>query len=216
MKFDAILFDLDGTLLNTFDDLADSANAALAELGYPPHPAEAYKRFVGDGIANLARRILPQNSRDDDTVAKAVSVIRDRYCQCGNAKTRPYEGISELLGALTARKMPMGIFSNKEDASAKLCVRQFLSSWPFVSVMGTGGDVPIKPDPAGALMTADAAGIPAEKFCYLGDTNTDMRTAIAAGMYPVGASWGFRPASELFAHGAKVVIDHPSQLLDLL
>lgn len=216
MNFTAILFDLDGTLLNTLDDLGGSANSALAELGYPTHPIEAYNIFVGDGIVNLARRALPVNSRDENTVAQTVAAIRDHYSRCGNVKTRPFEGISELLSRLTERNLSMAVFSNKEDAPAKACVRQFLAKWSFVSVMGTGGAVPIKPDPTGAIMTAKAVGVAPGQFCYVGDTNTDMQTAIAAGMYPVGASWGFRSAAELKDSGAKAIIDHPSQLLDLL
>ncbi len=215
MKFAAILFDLDGTLLNTLDDIADSANSALVELGYPAHPVEAYKIFVGDGLENLARRALPEDCRDEETVSNTIPLILDQYIKHANAKTRPYDGIPELLDGLIEMNLPMSVFSNKEDVSTKVCIGQFLAKWSFVSVMGTGGAVPIKPDPTGAIMTAKAVGVAPGKFCYVGDTNTDMQTAIAAGMYPVGASWGFRQADELLANGAKAIIDHPVQLLDL-
>jgi len=214
MQFDAILFDLDGTLLDTLDDLAESCNSALRQLGCPEHPRQAYKYFIGDGVENLVRRALPQDRCDASTLARCAELMRVEYSQRWAEKTRPYPGIPELLDALAARRVPMAVLSNKPDQFARLCVERLLPQWRFEVVLGAGDSFPRKPDPAAALEIAERLRLPPEKILYLGDTNTDMQTAVAAGMYPAGVLWGFRTADELSAHGAKVLIRHPSELLE--
>jgi phosphoglycolate phosphatase len=215
MTFKAILFDLDGTLLDTLDDLADSTNLALREQGFAEHPVEAYKYFIGNGVENLVRRALPEEHRDAATYARCVARMRQEYAERWAAKTRPYAGIPELLDALAARGVPMGVFSNKPDEFTRLCVSRLLPRWPFQAVLGATARLPKKPDPAGALEIAARLQVPPAEFVYLGDTNTDMQTAIAAGMYPVGALWGFRTAEELTTSGARVLLDRPLELLDV-
>lgn len=216
MNFRAVLFDLDGTLLDTIDDLADSMNRALERLGFPTHEVAAYKYYVGDGVEKLARRALPEGHRDEQTIARCIAGMRAEYGKRWAEKTRPYEGIAELLNALTARGVPMAIFSNKPDDLVKLMVPELLPHWKFQVVLGHRPGAEKKPHPAAALEIARTIGVPPAEFLYLGDTNTDMQTANAAGMYPVGALWGFRTADELAANGAKRLIEHPTDLLKLL
>jgi phosphoglycolate phosphatase len=212
----AVLFDLDGTLLDTLDDLADSMNAVLRQLGFPPHPTAPYKYFVGDGVVNLVVRALPEAHRDEATVARAVTLMRHVYGEHWADKTRPYPGIPELLDALAARRVKMAVLSNKPDDSTKLCVARLLPRWRFDAVIGQSRTIPPKPDLAGVRAIIARLGVPAAEFLYLGDTNTDMATANAAGMFAVGALWGFRSADELRQAGARVLLSKPVDLLDLL
>jgi phosphoglycolate phosphatase len=211
-----VLFDLDGTLLDTLDDLADSTNAALAQLGFPPHPLDAYRYFVGDGVTNLILRTLPEAHRDEATVARTVDLMRRIYGEHWADKTMPYPGVPELLDALAERGVKMAVLSNKPDDSTKLCVAKLLPNWRFDAVIGASKAVPPKPDLAGVRQIVAKLGVPVEQFLYLGDTNTDMQTANAAGMFAVGALWGFRPAEELREAGARVLIERPGDLLGLL
>ncbi len=216
MSYRAVLFDLDGTLLDTLEDLADSMNAVLRQLGFPPHPAEPYKYFVGDGVVNLVTRALPEDHRDEATVAQAVRLMRSIYGEHWADKTRPYPGIPELLDAVVERGVKMAVLSNKPDDSTKLCVAKLLPSWRFDAVIGQSKAIPPKPDLAGVRAIVARLGVPIEQFLYLGDTNTDMQTANLAGMFAVGALWGFRTAEELRGAGAKVLIERPADLLVLL
>jgi len=216
VDYAAIIFDLDGTLLDTLEDLADSMNAALKTGGYSVHPIDAYRYFVGDGIENLVRRALPESSRDATTVARGKEAMDAEYGQRWNAKTKPYPGIPELLDELTRCKMPMAILSNKPESFTLLTVDELLAHWTFAPIRGARPNTPRKPDPTGALAIAEELGLSPAECLYLGDTDTDMKTATAAGMYALGATWGFRPGEELQRSGAQVLIDKPTDLLDLL
>jgi phosphoglycolate phosphatase len=216
MDFRAVLFDLDGTLLDTLDDLADSTNLALRQLGLPEHPVKSYKRFVGDGIDSLIRRAAPKDHCDLATLAKCVDLTREHYAARWAEKTRPYDGIPELLDALTMRGIRMAVFSNKPDEFTQLCVQRLLAGWHFEVVLGARPTLPRKPDPAGALLIAQRFQLEPAEVVYLGDTDTDMQTAVAARMFPVGALWGFRTAEELVAHGARMLIQKPLDLLPVL
>jgi phosphoglycolate phosphatase len=216
MNLLAVLFDLDGTLLDTLDDLADSTNLALRRLELPEQPVESFKRFVGDGIENLVRRAVPEDRRDPDTLAECVRLTRANYSARWAEKTRPYDGIPALLDALTARGARMAVFSNKPDEFTQLCVAKLLADWRFDMVLGANPSLPRKPDPAGARLIANRLQLDPAEFAYLGDTDTDMQTAVAAGMFPIGVLWGFRTAEELAANGAKVLIENPLDLLPIL
>lgn len=216
MKFKAIVFDLDGTLLDTIDDLADSMNAVLMASKFPTHGTDSYRYFVGDGVRNLVKRALPENCRDDETIERHLGVMQKEYAKRWADKTKPYPGISELLDALETRDVKMTVLSNKVDEFTKLVIAKLLPDWKFELVFGERKSVPKKPDPAGALEIARQLGIPTTEFLYLGDTNVDMITANSAGMYAVGALWGFRKADELVEGGARVLIPKPQTLLDLL
>jgi phosphoglycolate phosphatase len=216
MKFEAVLFDLDGTLLDSIEDLTDSMNIVLDGFGFPGHDAEACKNFVGDGVEMFALRALPENRRDEATVAQCAAEMRAEYRKRWSLRTRPYDGIPELLDDLTLRHLKLAVLSNKPEESTKEMVAELLSKWRFYPVAGARSSVPKKPDPILAIEISQQLRVPADKFLYLGDTGTDMKTAKGAGMFAVGALWGFRTAEELKDTGAEVLVAHPSEVLQLL
>lgn len=214
--YQCVLFDLDGTLLDSLADLAHSMNTVLERAGLPQHPVASYRYFVGDGMETLARRVLPPERHDDATVRQTIAAMREEYAGRWAEQTRPYPGIPQLLDALASRGIAMAILSNKPDDFTQKVVATLLGGWRFRQVRGVRADGVKKPDPAGALAIADQLGIRPPDFLYLGDTNTDMLTANRAGMYAVGALWGFRTAEELQKNGAKALIARPHELLQLL
>lgn len=212
----AVLFDLDGTLLDTLDDLADSVNLVLAERGLPTHPVDAYRYFVGDGAATLMHRVLPAAHQTPHEEAECLACFRAAYAVTWNRKTRPYAGIPEMLSSLSKRGVKLAVLSNKPHDATVQCVEGLLKPIRFDAVQGQLPSIPKKPDPAGALTIARALGIPPGEFLYVGDTATDMQTAVRAGMMPVGVLWGFRTADELREHGARRLISRPEDLVSLL
>lgn len=216
MDGQAVIFDLDGTLLNSLEDLADAMNAVLGAATLPGHPLDAYRYFVGEGIETLVRRALPENHRDEAAVARFVAAMAAEYDRRCLVKTRPYPGVPALLDALTARGVPMAVLSNKPHGPTVEMVAALLGSWTFAAVLGARPGVPKKPDPAGARELAGLLGLPAAAIVYVGDTATDMATAAAAGMFGVGVLWGFRTAEELRAAGARALVGEPRELLVLV
>ena len=216
MAYRAVLFDLDGTLVDTLRDLADSTNYVLAQAGFPQHEVEAYRYFVGAGRRVLASRALPEEHRDEQTIDRTSSEIERVYSRRWTEHTAPYPGIPELLDALTDRGIRMAILSNKPQRPAEVMVSRLLPRWHFGAVEGERPGIPLKPDPSGALEIARRMKLKPVEFLYLGDSATDMQTAVAANMYPVGALWGFRTAEELRAGGTEVLIQIPTDLLPLL
>ena len=216
MRYKAILFDLDGTLLDTLEDLATAANRALGTLGLPAHPTDAYRVFVGDGLRTLAERILPGEQRSAAQVDALVAAFEREYSRTWNERTEPYAGVPEMLDRLTGDGYRLSVLSNKPDAFTRLCVEQLLPHWTFAPLYGQRPGVPKKPDPAAALAIAAELGLDPAEVLYLGDTATDMHTARAAGMAAVGVLWGFRSADELHAAGARHLITHPGELAPLL
>lgn len=215
-RFQAVIFDLDGTLLDSIADLTDAMNTVLLKMGHAIHRVDDYKHMVGEGVRMLVVRALPEAVRDDVTIERCVAMLREEYGKSWAVKTQPYEGIVELLEALTARRVKMSVLSNKIDELTKRAVSHFFSGYSFAYVMGAISPLPIKPDPTGALWIARNLYIEPDKILFLGDSDTDMKTAAAAGMNPVGALWGFRTEDELWESGARAVLHHPLALLDLL
>ncbi len=208
------IFDLDGTLVNSLGDLADSMNAVLASLGYPTHPRAPYRRFVGDGITMLVRRALPvAAAADEDLVERCVSLMRAEYARRQTDTTRPYPGIPGLLAELALRNRLTAVLSNKPDGPTRELVDALLAPHRFDAVLGARPEAPLKPDPTTALALADSLGVEPSRTAFVGDTDIDMATARAAGMTAVGVTWGFRDADELRAGGAHRVIDEPALLL---
>lgn len=215
IEFKAIIFDLDGTLLDTLEDLAGAMNKALAELGFAEYPAKCYRYFVGDGVETEARRALPKEDQDDETVARCVAITKAEYGKCWAEKTACYDGVPELLSGLEDRDIPKAILSNKPDEFVQVMVDKLLAKWSFEIVVGLSDSVRKKPDPQSALQIAADLKIAPEKIVYLGDTDTDMQTAGSAGMYAAGALWGFRGAEELRANGANLLVAKPVDILGL-
>jgi phosphoglycolate phosphatase len=212
-RFHAIIFDLDGTLLDTLADIAFSANAVLEELGLPGHGEGDYRQFVGEGVARLFEKALPAERRSRETIERCVEGFGMTYGANWNVRTRPYEGIPELLDALTAKKTPMAVLSNKPQEFTVRCVEHYFSAWKFTAVFGQRDGVPRKPDPAGALEIVERLRLPREQVAYLGDSSIDMQTAQNAGLFGIGASWGFRSVEELRAARASDIVAKPQELL---
>jgi len=216
VDYKAVLFDLDGTLLDTLEDLAAAGNRVLGDMGLPEHPVDAYRYFVGDGINVLAERILPAPLRSPETIAAAVAAFQAVYARNWNDRSAPYEGVPAMLDQLIAAGLRLCILSNKPDAFTRLCVEQLLPHWSFDPLLGQRPGVAKKPDPAGALEVAARLGLAPAEILYVGDTAVDMRTGVAAGMDAVGVLWGFRGAEELRQAGAWRLISRPDELLPLL
>lgn len=214
MIYRAIIFDLDGTLLDTLKDLAYSVNAVLKEKGFNEHSVDAYRYFVGDGIEALVKKAFPDDISEND-FPELVKAVKDEYRTRWADHTRPYKGIEAMLDYFEARGIPKAIFSNKPHEFTTLTVETLLPRWYFAAVQGIEDGVPKKPEPAGALKLADIMGINPKKIVYLGDTATDMKTAKAGNFYPVGALWGFRLADELLEAGAKMLAEKPQDVVNL-
>ncbi len=212
----AVIFDLDGTLLDTLADIGASMNQVLSERGYPVFPIQDYRRMVGDGIDTLAKRTVPAEVQTPELLAACVARNREIYATRWNLETRPYAGIDDMLKALAERGLKLAVLSNKPQDPVRQCVDHYFSHIPFEHVYGVGGSIPKKPDPAGVRQIMTEWDLPNEAILYVGDTNTDMQTAVAAGLYAIGVTWGFRDREELEANGADVIIDHPDELLSLV
>ena len=216
MAYRAVIFDLDGTLLDTLDDIAKAANGALSSMGFATHPRDAYKLFVGEGMVSLAMQALPEGARDEETVGKWIPLVKDAFRKSWPGKTRPYDGISELLDSLSSRGMKLAILSNRPDDLTRMMAETMLSRWNFYPIAGAKDGNPSKPDPTVALRIAGELRMRPADCLFLGDSNVDMQASAAAGMFPVGALWGFRTREELLAHGAKKLVSHPVELLEVL
>ncbi len=216
MRFAAVLFDLDGTLLNTLEDLADAVNRVLAAHAFPQHPVADFRYFVGDGSTKLIERSLPKDHRDEATVQECLAQFKGEYARNWNVKTHAYPGVAEMLDGLVERKVRLAVLSNKMDAFTRQCVDEFLPRWKFEVVLGQREGIATKPDPGGALEVARLMKLLPERFLYLGDTSIDMKTARGAGMHSVGALWGFREREELVSSGAEFLVAKPQELLGLV
>ncbi|MBN2038665.1 MAG: HAD family hydrolase [Spirochaetes bacterium] len=216
MKHRAIIFDLDGTLLNTLDDIAISANRVLNNHGYPLHNTNRYKKFVGNGMEALVRKILPANIDDESIVKQCLSELIEIYSKSWHRTTDLYPGIKEMLNSLQDKRIRLSVFSNKPHEFTTAHVEHFLSDWNFEVVLGVKEGIPAKPDPFAALEIAKIMSIPVNEFIYAGDTSTDMKTAAGAKMFSAGVLWGFRDENELRESGAKAIISSPEELLKLL
>ena len=213
----AVIFDLDGTLLDTIDDLADSMNQVLAEKHLPTHPVEAYFHFIGNGMAKLVERALPPEIRGNAAdLTEYTEAFRLCYDKHWNRKSKPYAGIPELLDTLINAAVPMAICSNKPDAFTQKCVTQLLPTWKFDCVLGHSDAFPRKPAPDSAIHIARQLGATPSDTWFIGDSGVDMQTASAAGMKAVGVLWGFRNESELRDNGAQYIVATPVELSKLL
>ncbi|MCP3953850.1 MAG: HAD family hydrolase [Desulfobacterales bacterium] len=215
-RFKAIIFDLDGTLLDSLEDIADSMNLVLESCGFPTHPIDAYKYFIGDGMDILVKRTLPGEKRNPDILKKCLTAMKKIYSKQWAAKTHPYPGIASLLNRCKVIGLKMGILSNKPDDATQATVNHFLLPEIFAAIHGARPNIPKKPHSLGAKLMAGQLGVEPEECIFLGDMPVDMQTAVAAGMYPVGALWGMRTASELSASGAKMLAVTPADLADWL
>ena len=212
----AIIFDLDGTLLDTLADIGDSVNQMLAEFGLPGHTPDDYRRFIGNGIKMLVTRALPEAQRSEATIESSVGRAREIYWENWNVKTRPYDGIAELMEGLKRRQVPLAVLSNKPHDFTVRYVDAYFGLEAFQVVMGHSGRFPVKPDPASALEIARLMELPSAAFLFVGDSAADVQAATAAGMHSVGAGWGFRGPKELEENGCRTLVQHPLEILPLV
>lgn len=214
MNFKGVIFDLDGTLVDSIEDIGESMNRVLEHNHFPIHTMAAYKKMVGSGLLNLAQVALPEEARDEKTILDCYEQMVALYEEHCTVKTRPYDGIVPLLDQLKQKNLQLAVFSNKADKLTKKIVAELLPGY-FDIVIGMTTEELKKPNPSRALHIAHQFGVPPQSIAYLGDTGIDMQTAKNAGMFGVGVLWGFRSEEELRSAGAKAILAHPLELLQI-
>lgn len=210
-----IVFDLDGTLLNSLEDLADSANWVLEQHGFPTHPVDAYRYFVGDGVRKLIERILPETERSTDCIEQCRQEFVAYYDIHKEDKTTAYPGIAELLKSLKYKGLKIAVATNKVHLAVEPLMRKYFPEIHFDAVFGQREGIPVKPAPQIMYDILKATGCEPSETLHVGDTATDMQLAHNAGVTPVGVLWGYRPLEELQEAGAKFIIEKPQELLGL-
>ena len=211
MRYDTVIFDLDGTLLDTLQDLAAAVNYALHQQGYPPRTVQEVCRFVGNGVEKLMRRAVPAGLPEERIMA-ALAVFKDYYALHNNDATAPYPGIEALLDHLKARGVRMAMVSNKNDPNVKALARLYFPTTISMAV-GEGGGVRAKPCPDTVLHVMNTWGCDPSRVLYVGDSDVDIQTARNAGVDCASVCWGFRPEQELRAAGATLLV-HTAQELE--
>ena len=210
------IFDLDGTLLDTIGDLAASCDAVMQMNGLPQHTTDEYRQMVGRGIQRLVEAAIPEQMRLPEYVEKVRRDFVAYYLDHIDLHTHPYNGIPELINAMTERGVKIAVASNKFQAGTERLIRSFFPDVEFVAVLGQRVGVPLKPDPQIDLEIIEAAGVEPSETLHIGDSGVDMQTAHAAGVRAVGVTWGFRSREELAESGADVIVNHPEEILNLL
>lgn len=210
----AVIFDLDGTLLNTLGDLRAATNHALEVRGLPPHSMEEIRQFIGNGIRLLICRAMPEGTPEAEIDA-ALDDFKAYYAAHIHDCTVPYDGIPQLLTALRKRGIKVAVLSNKIDSASQQLIEYFFPGKTDV-VFGEHVGVPRKPDPTSCRMVMQQLGVQPEQVLYVGDSGTDMQTAKNAGLYAVGVTWGFRSKEVLLEYGADVLVHRPEQILQIL
>lgn len=216
MKKQLVIFDLDGTLLDTVADLANATNQALEQCGYPTHPVEAYYKFVGNGINKLFARALPTEASNEENVLRVRSLFVPYYNEHNADYSRPYPGVVELLHTLQEDGVKISVASNKYHEATLKLVHHFFPDIRFAAIYGQREDIPIKPAPDIVYGILRDTGISTEQTLYVGDSGVDMQTACNAGVESVGVTWGFRSEAELREHGAAHLVHEADAILSFL
>lgn len=211
-----VIFDLDGTLLNTIADLAAATNHALNAMGYPVHSTSAYTAMVGNGVTRLLERALPVDARTNRIIEAMRIHFRDYYDSHCADETTIYPGIRELLGELTGRGLHCAVTSNKYQAAVSTLITHFFPDVPWVAVLGHKDGFPVKPDPSIVFEALSMCPTPKSEVLYVGDSGVDMETARRACVDSVGVTWGFRPRQELVEYHATHIVSNPDDILSLL
>jgi len=211
-----VIFDLDGTLLDTIHDLGEATNYALRMTGYSEHSPSAYPMFVGNGVNKLIERALPEDARTPENVTRLRSLFTEYYDQHCTDATVPYRGIPELLDELRTRGIAPAVASNKYQAATSKLISTFFPDIPWVAIEGQKQGVPIKPDPSVVFSILSKHPTPKAQVLYVGDSGVDMETARRACVESAGVTWGFRPANELRKYYADHIISDPDDIIDLL
>ncbi len=214
MTIKGAVFDLDGTLLDTLATLAQAFNTPLTEMGYAPRSVDDFRYIIGDGARVAATRCLPDDARNDENIDDLTRRFQAYYADHWQAGTSPYPGIIDAVETL-AGAMPLAVLSNKDEVFTAQCVAHFFESHHFRTCVGFSEAVKHKPDPSGANVIAGELGVATNELMMIGDTATDMRTAVACNMVAVGVLWGFRDEQELLDAGAQYLVSTPGELTSL-
>ncbi|WP_163400780.1 HAD family hydrolase [Flavobacterium fluviatile] len=215
MKFKGIIFDLDGTLVNSLEDIADAMNKVLMDLNYPTHSYDVFQYFIGSGLRNTVTKALPESNNTDEQIEICLERMVKGYSEACTLKTKPYEGIIELLDNLVSRNIRIAIFSNKADELTKKIASEIFPKH-FDMAIGLSTEALKKPNPFKALEISKKWNLKPEEVMFVGDSDIDMQTAVNANMFPVGVTWGYRSEEELKASGAKLVVNTASELIEIL
>lgn len=215
MKIKGIIFDLDGTLIDSLTDIALCANKVLEEFNFPTHEIEDYKKFVGGGALFLMKNCSPSNTHED-IINRLFERFKEVYDQKLQGNTKPYNGVYELLDELEKIDVKLGVLSNKPHKFTLKYVDEFFSDYTIEEPHGQKEEVPKKPDPIAAINIAKSFNISCEEILFIGDSDVDMQTAKNADMVGVGVEWGFRTVEELLDNGAKHIVKTPLDILNLL
>ncbi len=211
-----IIFDLDGTLLNTIDDLGSAVNYALTQWGYPIHDISSYPQFVGNGIKKLIERAMPEDARTEENIEKLRTHFTKYYNQYNTDLTTPYKGITELLSQLNNNGIKLAVASNKYQSAVEKLITHFFPKIPWVAIEGQKDKYPAKPDPAIVFDILSKCPTCPKNVLYVGDSGVDIETSRRAGIESVGVTWGFRPVAELIEHNADNIIDTPHEIMDIV
>lgn len=215
MKFKGIIFDLDGTLVNSLEDIADAMNKVLLDLNYPTHSYDIFQYFIGSGLRNTVSKALPESNNDVEQIDICFERMVKAYSESCTLKTKPYEGIIELLDYLVSQNIKLAVFSNKADELTKKIVEAIFPNY-FSDVVGLSTEALKKPNPFEAVAISKKWNLKPEEILFVGDSDIDMQTAVNANMFAVGVTWGYRTQEELKNSGAKLVINSASELIDIL
>jgi len=215
MKYKGIIFDLDGTLVNSLEDISDAMNSVLKGLNFPIHNYDTYQYFIGSGLRNLVSKALPESNNSIDEIETCFESMVKGYRETCTIKTKPYDGIIELLDNLVSRNIKLAVFSNKADELTKKIVADIFPNY-FSNVVGLSIESLKKPNPFEAIAISEKWNLKPEEIIFIGDSDIDMQTAVNANMFPVGVTWGYRTEEELKASGAKLVIHSPLDLIQSL
>jgi phosphoglycolate phosphatase len=216
MIYKAVLFDLDGTLIDTLQDIAYAVDETLEKHRFPTHDLSDYRSYISDGVVMLITRSLPEDHRNESTITACVEAFHNIYDRCWYRSTEPFDGIVETLRILAARRIKLAVLSNKTHQLTEKCVQKFFPEIAFDMVLGLKEDASPKPDPVGALHIAAKLQLAPSEILFVGDSAADMKTATAAGMLPVGVLWGFKTAQELRRSGARKLIASPQEIIDFI
>lgn len=211
----AVVFDLDGTLLDTVADIAAAMNRALSACGLPTHEREVVESFLGGGIRDAVTQASPKGT-DEETIQRVLELYRDDYIAHCTEKTTLYDGVREMVEHFVQQGLPMVVLSNKTEATAQKIVRHFFTKGEFAAVFGRVPERPLKPDPGAAKPVMETLKLLPEEIAYVGDSNTDILFAKALGMLPVATPWGYRSREELVEAGAELVAEKPMDIPVLL
>jgi phosphoglycolate phosphatase len=215
MKFCGVIFDLDGTLLDTIEDITTTLNLIMSRNRFRNYSIAECKLLVGDGMEVLVKRAVPEIRHDPEAIKRLIQEYRKEYARAWRKNSRPYPGILEILGQLKQAGIKTAVLSNKSHEFTELMVKELLA-FPFDVIRGAMPGVPVKPDPEPAHLVLKQLNLTASEVVFVGDSSVDMETAVAAGIFPAGALWGFRGAQELLDSGARVLLKKPSELLPLI